>query len=267
MSMYLHDLRPLSFKESEEIPEIDLETLIRIKEAGIDLTASPEAIEEAFLDPPESVKNLKDKVDSLLDLRKQWQKVADKFVMRKWIYRYIKDEKEEATVKKYYDALRDENTSYGDYKRAFKYICNFFSLSNNDIIIENLQFDYDKKDKKQLKCALRYSRGMARVNIPDNIQLVHVSPADNIKELIPSFRSKLKGRFMYPSKRCFFTVAHQINPYHAGLEGQKVSKYTPKQHYSVAYIDPTYAMFKDGSVYIETDKPIPVEKIGGKKDA
>ena len=260
MSMYLHDLRPLSFKESEEIPEIDLETLIRIKEAGIDLTASPEAIEEAFLDPPESVKNLKDKVDSLLDLRKQWQKVADKFVMHKWIDRYIKDEKQEAMLKKYYDILCNEETNYGEYKRAFKFVASFFGLPNKEIIIENMVFGVDDKDKGQKKVSIKYSRGMARVNIPDNISLIHISPADNIKELIPSFRSKVKGKYMYPSKRCFFTVAHQIKKTQSGLEKQKTYKYVTKQPHNVAYIDPTYAMFKDGSVYIETEKPIPVER-------
>lgn len=278
MSIYSHGIRETGFDkkrknsytsliencltEQEDIPEIDFMTLVKLKEACIDLNCDTiDSLNEAFLDPPESVKLAKEKIDSLIDLRNQWKKVADKFVMRKWIYRYVKDEAEEAKIRKYYDALRDENTSYNEYKKAFKAICNFFSLSNNDLIIENLQFDYDKKDKKQKKCALRYSRGMARVNIPDNIDLIHVSPANNIKELIPSFRSKLKGRFMYPSKRCFFTVAHKINPYHAGLEGKKTSKYRPKQHYKVAYIDPTYAMFKDGSVYIETDRPIPVEKV------
>lgn len=262
MSIYLHNIRRKSIEENE-IPSIDFETLLAInqlKEAGINLEET-ENIEEAFLDAPEPVRAAGEKLISLKDLRNQWKKVSDKFVMRKWIYRYVKDEKQEELLKKYYDKLTNEETSYGEYKRAFKFICNFFSLSNNDLIIENLQFDYDKKDKKQKKVALRYSRGLARVNIPDNIQLIHVSPANNIKELIPTFRSKMKGRFMYPSKRCFFTVAHQINPYHAGIEGKKVTKYTPKQKYNVAYIDPTYAMFRDGSVYIETDKPIPVKKI------
>ena len=59
---------------------------------------------------------------------------------------------------------------------------------------------------------------------------------DNIKELNPSFRSKLTGRFLYPSKRCFFTVAKQIKPKQAALEKTKTTRYTPSSEIKTAYI-------------------------------
>ena len=259
MSIYLHDTRKININE-ETIPEIDYDSLMTIQEMGI--TLDTENLDEAFLDPPESVKKAIGKVESLIDLKNQWKKVADSFTMHKWIDRYIKDEKQEEMLKKYFDILCADDVKYGEYKRAFKFIANFFGLPNNAIIIENLNFTKDKVDKGQKKVALRYSRGLARVNIPSNFDLIHVSPANNITALEPSFRSKVKGRFMYPSKRCFFTIANQIKKNQAGLEGQKLTKYVTKQHYSTAYIDPTYAMFKDRSVYIETEQPIPVEKVG-----
>lgn len=69
---------------------------------------------------------------------------------------------------------------------------------------------------------------------------------------------------MYPSKRIFFTVTKDIKPTQAGLEGQKTSRYTPKEHITQAYIDPTYSDFKSGAIYVETDRPIPVENFDRK---
>lgn len=67
---------------------------------------------------------------------------------------------------------------------------------------------------------------------------------------------------MYPSPRCFFTVApNTIKKSQAGLEGKKLTTYVTKEDYIEAYIDPTYSDFKDCSVYIETNKSIPVEKL------
>lgn len=145
-------------------------------------------------------------------------------------------------------------------KKAFSFICKFMGIPKNKVIIENLVIKHDEKDPEKNRVALKYSKGLARVNIPDDIKLIHVSPADNIKELNPTFRSKVKGKYMYPTKRIFFTVQREIKKKQAGLEGKKLSKYKTKQNYSVAYIDPTYSDFRSGSVYIPTDSPIPVEK-------
>jgi hypothetical protein len=78
--------------------------------------------------------------------------------------------------------------------------------SNKEVIIEHLLFQHDSKDPDQPIVALNYSRGLAKVTLPEGIRLVHISPADNIQALQPSFRSKVKGKYMYPSKRIFFTI-------------------------------------------------------------
>jgi hypothetical protein len=77
--------------------------------------------------------------------------------------------------------------------------------------------------------------------------------------LNPTFRSKVKGQYLYSSKRVFFTVLKRINLFRNGTKGQKVHKYVTKEHIDYAYIDPTYIHFNDNSVFIETDSPIPVE--------
>lgn len=205
----------------------------------------------------ELVDNIKKAVSDTLDMRAQWKKVADSFVKHKWLYRYTND-KQKAQLEKHYAIVCDEKTPYSIYKRSFNAICKFMGVPHHMVIIENMSFTKDKKDKEQWEVAIKYSKGLAKVKIPEGVRLIHVSPVQGIKELIPSFRSKVKGKYMYPTKRIFFTVAKDIKPTQAGLEGQKTNRYTPRQDITEAYIDPTYSEFSSGSVYVETDHPIPV---------
>lgn len=209
------------------------------------------------------IDDVKKKIVNTKELKDQWKKVADKFVKHKWIYRYINDKQKEQ-LEKHYAILTDENCNYSTYKRSFKFICNFIGIPNTGVIIENMIIQKDNEDKDQYELALKYSKGLVKVNIPEGVNLIHVSNVKNIKELIPSFRSKTKGKYMYPSKRIFFTVTKDIKPTQAGLEGQKTSRYTPKEHITQAYIDPTYSDFKSGAIYVETDRPIPVENFDRK---
>lgn len=206
-----------------------------------------------------TIDDIKKKITVVNQLKSQWKKSASTFVKHKWIYRYL-DVKQKEKISKYYEMLKTDEISYSDYKRYFKAIAKFMGLPDDKIIIENIVFKKDSKDKEQDIIALKYSKGMVKVMIPDDVRLIHVSPVDNITELIPSFRSKVAGKYLYPSKRCFFTVTKEIKPTQAGLEKQKTIRYTPKEKIKEAYIDPTYSDFKSGSVYIETLKPIPVEK-------
>lgn len=210
------------------------------------------------VDEAQFIDDMKKKLTNIADLKEQWKKVVDSFVKHKWIYRYINDKQKES-LERWYTCLTDENTTYGEYKRAFRYICNFMGLPYKVVIIENMDFKKDKQDKDQWEISLKYSKGLAKILIPDGVHLIHVTPVHNINELIPSFRSKTKGKYMYPSKRVFFTVGKDIKPKQAGLEGKKTCRYTPKEEIKSAYIDPTYADFSSGAVYVETDKSIPVD--------
>lgn len=206
------------------------------------------------------IDNIKTKIVNIKELKSQWKSVADTFVKHKWIYRYINDKQKEK-LEEHYDILTDEDSTYGQYKRSFKYICNFMGIPHHMVIIENMEFTKDKQDKDQWELALKYSKGLLKVNIPEGVSLIHVSPVKNISSLIPSFRSKTKGKYMYPNKRIFFTVAKDIKPKQAGLEGKNTFRYTPKDNIKTAYIDPTYSDFASGAVYIETDRDIPVETL------
>lgn len=171
----------------------------------------------------ESLQDIKQKIMDLSDLKAQWKAVADKFVKHKWLYRYT-DEIQKQRLQKHYEVLCNPESNYSSYKRSFAFICKYMGLQTDKVIIENLCFQKDKKDKEQDIVAVKYSKGLAKVKIPENIHLIHVSPADNITALNPSFRSKVQGKYMYPTKRCFFTVAKEIKPTQAGLEHQKNNK-------------------------------------------
>lgn len=203
------------------------------------------------------INDAKQAFKDVMDLRDQWKAVSDSFVKHKWIYRYI-DDKQKESLEKHYANITDNDVSYGTYRRSFKYIAKFMGLPSDKIIIENIEFKKDKKDKEQWEISLKYSKGLARVKIPEGIALVHVSPIAGLSHLTPSFRSKTKGKYLYPSKRVFFTVIKNIRKNQAGLEGKRIYKYTPRSNYMYAYIDPTYSDFGSGSIYIETDQPIPV---------
>lgn len=286
MSIYNHDLIKTSdIIKEDNIPEIDYNFLVELDEFGLtfdDLNdINIDSLEETVADiVPGSgvVKAVKDHRSKIKELKNQWMKVSDKFTMHKWIYRYIKDEKQEQMLHKYYDIITNGDNSasgseYTQYKKAYKFLCNFFGIPTQGTIIEWIEFGEDKEDKGQKKISIRYSRGLAKVRIPEGMLLYHSSPAKGITELIPSFKSKTKGKFLYPSKRVYFTVQKEINPFKYGMgknkyistSTTKLYKYTPAKEITQVYIDPTYAIFKERSVYVDTDSPIKVINITNTK--
>jgi len=203
-------------------------------------------------------------VTNLADLFKQWREASKKFAEKKWVYRFIKDDKQKEMLQKHYERLCADDISYGDYKKEFRFFCSFFGLQPNDIVIENIIFQPAKNNQPE-RIAIRYGQGRYKVKIPDDIFLIHTSPADNITALNPTFKSKTKGQYFYSSKRVFFTVLKPVNKFRAGqtknrlgLGGDKTYKYITKNHIDYAYIDPTYIHFNDNCVFVETDQPIPV---------
>lgn len=205
------------------------------------------------------ISDIKKSIINVSDLWKQWTKNAKSFVKHKWIYRYVTQEQKER-LEKHYEVLKAEKTNYSSYKRSFATICKFLGLPTDQIILENVVFKKDNVDKDQDIIAVRYSKGKIKVNIPEGINLIHAHVASDgvkIDNLIPSFRSKTVGKYMYPSKRCFFTCIKAIDGNKANIQG-KTNKYTPKTPITAVYIDPTYSDFSSNSVYVETDTPIPV---------
>ena len=198
------------------------------------------------------------KYKQLKDLKQEWEKALKNFVYRRNISRMITTQQEEM-CQRYYEILKSDNPSYGEYKKAFNFICSFMGLTNKDVIIEYIRFDDDKYDKDRRSITVRYSKGKAKVKIPDGMSLVHVSPVKGIQALNPTFKSKQAGTYLCPDRRVYFTIAKDIKANRAKLENLKLYRYRPTQKYTEAYIDPACQTFDLRAVYIESNKPIPVE--------
>lgn len=95
-----------------------------------------------------------------------------------------------------------------------------------------------------------------KVVISKDTQLFHTSPNPNIKQLTPTWRTT-KGISLFPTPRVYFHTSNPLNRF-----GNKVSNtdtvYVPKSLPSVGYVDKEMGRT---AIYVEADKPIPVEKL------
>lgn len=210
------------------------------------------------------IKDAAKKIITVKELWDQYKPHTKTFVKHKWIHRYI-NEKQKAALEKHYEVLKADNTNYSSYKRSFAAVAKFMGLPVDSIVLENIEFGKDSKDKDQDIVSVKYSKGRVKIQIPDGITLKHVHNASTEftgDSLIPSFRSRVKGKYMYPNKRIFFTCIKDISASKSGFEGEKkFIKMTPKEKIKYAYIDPACSDFRDNAVYIETDSPIPINMI------
>ena len=270
ISMYFHGAVYIETNLPVKVDEVSMGTSKPIKE-DVDFGDDPSfASLEEFMEYyglveieddvyEETVKSkLGEYIRSLRDtdlIKKSWNKLASGFKHSE-SSKLVTDEKVLKQLKEDYLVLRKE-PNYSKYKKSFDNMCKFFALPTNETIIENVDF-IRKNDGVEVK--LRYSSGRKRIMIPNGTCLLHVSPVAGIKELEPTFKSKTEGKYMYPSKRVYFTLGRKVKSNKAGLEKQKKSyKYTPKENVQTAYIDPALANYKVGAVYIDTSFPVPVE--------
>ena len=236
--------------EEQEIPSLDSNFLLQLEESSISLydlnrMDDVDSVTEAFFEDPEVIKNFKENKANIKNLKNQWKKACNSFVESKTISRYI-DNKQKDMVEKYYKIVCDSEAKYGEYKKGFNFFCKFMGIPNKGVVIEDIKLKKDKKDADQKVIELRYSKGLVKVNIPDGVNLIHMSPVKDIKALEPAFRSRKEGKYLYPTKRCYFTVAGNINPKKAGLTNQTTFRYTPAVKINYAYIDPSATKYKDG---------------------
>lgn len=250
-------------EENSDIEAIDYEALMEISDIFEEYTIGEElTLAEAFVDnfKSEKLQNFKAKLESEKDLKNQWEKLGKMMVTNKWITRYVNPQ-QEAMIQKYLDIMNKEDVKWTEYRLAFVQICKFFGLNNRETVIEWLEFQ-DKGNEGRV-AACRYSKGLARVNIPPNIRLTHFSPVDKLTELQPTFKSKKAGKFFYSSPRVYFTIKEKLNPFKFGVD-RHVTRicYQTVDYISTAYIDPTYILFKDRCVYVDTVKPIRVQRVG-----
>lgn len=93
------------------------------------------------------------------------------------------------------------------------------------------------------------------VTIDKNMRLYHTSNNDNITELEP--RWKAGGGALFATPRVYFHISTPLNRY-GNKVGSYDTVYTPRSLPSKAVVDPEMGRT---AVYVETERPIPVEKI------
>lgn len=199
--------------------------------------------------------NLTKRFKTYSELKAFWKKKSKVFRTHIWDQVEVDEDKIDKYKSAYKQMCRTDE-SFLTYTRAFNLFCRLFHLLPETTIIENIRFGKTKEGAPAV--SMRYSTGMVKVNLPDDVELTHVSPAKGIAELVPTWKSKTAGKYMYSSPRVFFTIKKRIAANKAGLENTKVYPYTPKQKITTVYIDPTYIDYADGSVFVPTTTPIPV---------
>lgn len=177
----------------------------------------------------------------------------------KKVNKKVVDKKTFIEAKKKYSVLCD-STIYRVYKSAYDFFAKLFGFSNSDSVIEFIRFS--KSEKGEYIIHIRYGDKKKRITIPIGYNVVHKSPIDGIKELIPSFRSKTRGKYFYPKPRVYFSIGKtDIDPKKYGVNPEKkLHSYTPKYDYKFAFIDQSLPELKTGAVYLDVSHPIPVEK-------
>lgn len=255
---------PLVWAPFQGAVYVETEKPIKVEEVGLKKSAKNESAMAGFDDYGNEI--LDEGILSLIsdaykrfttfdELKKFWNKKQKIFKTHVWDERVIPEGQEKQYESAHKQLLRTDE-SYLTYQRAFNKFCRLFDIMPQTTIIENLILRKNKEGR--LTVAMRYSNGLVKVELPDDVELIHVSPAKDIKELIPTHKSKTTGKYFYYSPRVFFTIKKRIAANKAGLENTKVFPYTPKEKIKTVYIDPTYTNYKEGSVFVPTTTPIPV---------
>ena len=156
------------------------------------------------------------------------------------------------------DAYEDikKGKDFKKYKRSYDYFCKSFGLNPTNTSIRSFTTE-DSVIKNKIDVSVEYKETRKKVMIPNGSKLVHISSNKSVKELIPSFFSKINGWFNPPSKRVYLKIDKDTP---LPDTGSKV-KYTPKENIRTAFIDTGAESYKNGSVYMDTQFPVPVKPI------
>lgn len=164
-----------------------------------------------------------------------------------------------------------EASTFPEYKSALNAFKSILKLPDA-CTINTISEEYGK-DPDSNKIHFYYTQDAKP--IPNkNYQLLHSTVTDNITQLIPTWKSN--DGYFYNSPRVYFAtmpvdrMGHQLNEKDGKLSGFDLNTghdttmhvYTPSIEFNKVCADTTLSNFrKIGSVYIETETPIPVTQL------
>ena len=156
---------------------------------------------------------------------------------------------------------------YASYKKDFDKLCSFCHIVPRGTIITRLELKSGSKENKN-SLFVEYAANTRKIKLPDGVALYHVSKVGGIKELIPVFRGKSAKGFLYDKPRIYLTIHKDMPKFLADYHWyDKLHKYKVKVPIRDVYVDPlVWNGSLQGAVYVETNKSIPVDEVGIKKD-
>ena len=206
------------------------------------------------------MESLREKINSYVR-----KKNDDKFKKKVWVDNANKISRTEKSVevsdkdfsimKNIFDTMKTA-TDFRTYQKAFKSMCSRLHIDPNSTINGIFFKKGEGPDKNRIH--FNASGKSRKIIIPNGSLLMHTTKTPGIKALNPSFRSRVSGRFLYPEQRVYFTIGKPIDPKKAGLEKSTVNRYTTKETFSTAWIDPEASNYSDGAIFIKSTTPIPV---------
>lgn len=154
---------------------------------------------------------------------------------------------------------------YTEYKKAFDRFCYFCHVVPRGVIIRNYSIKKGK-EKDHNTLSMEYAYNTRKISLDGDAKLYHMSKTDGITELNPYFRGKSERGYLYDKPRIYFTIKKNMTRLMADYKPTtKMHMYECKENIKYVYVDPLLpSKIFSGAVYVETTKPIKVEKINPK---
>lgn len=198
------------------------------------------------------------------DLIKKWKTSNEIHKEREFKSSTVTDE-EYNELKEAIDIMKNQEKSYGEYKKAFNKLCKYCHIVPTGVIITKYDIKKGKEDNNSLY--VKYSENTKKIHLPDGVRLYHMSKVPGIKKLIPAFRGKSEKGYLYDKPRIYFTIRKFMPKFLADYKlTDKMHKYMVKKDIKDVYVDPLVWSNTQGAVYIETKSPVEVEEMGIPKE-
>ena len=156
--------------------------------------------------------------------------------------------------------------NYEDYKKAFSRFCYFCHIVPRGVILKKYELKRGKENHNSLY--VEYSYNTKKMILPEDTILYHMTAVDGIRALNPFFRGKtyFRGKtvsgFMYDKPRIYFTIRKNMPKFLADYKmNEKLNIYVAKEKIKQVFVDPLVWSNLQGAVYVETNRPVPVEKL------
>lgn len=191
-----------------------------------------------------------------------WKTSNQKHAIQKFKSSTLTDEEYER-MKSHLKTMR-ETDDYEEYKKAFSKFCYFCHIVPRGVIIRRYSLEKSKRENRNT-LYVEYTYNLKKITLPEGTKLYHMSSVDNIQELIPVFRGKAARGYLYDKPRVYFTIRKNMPKFLADYKyNDKLNVYVCKEDIRQVYVDPLVWSNLQGAVYIETNRPIKVEKVTNK---